>query len=220
MKKISYRGGRIDDVLQYIAKAYGSDEITLRDLVYEKFPELNVLERCPNCEASMVEYIYTFDVFNALLLVKMGQLVRDRLSQGIELTVANQIHVPTMAVPHSLRCRTTMTAKLGLIAKLVKPDGRQVHGYWVITERGFRALQGEPVPKYVKVWRKQIIEHYEELATIGEAFQTYLVSVEDLMANGKNPRHDHREDVLAYNRSDWVTPGGVHEGKLTQKSFI
>lgn len=142
-----------------------SVEYAMANLV-RAFPALLQKERCPNCDASMVGYVFKFDYHNARLLQVMGENFLNRMAKGLPFTEANKHHVVQLPMSDACRHRTTMASKLGLVAKLKGPKST---GLWVITRRGFAALRGEEVPKKVTVWRDHIQERTDELTTIYDA---------------------------------------------------
>lgn len=114
----------------------------------------------------MAQYVFTLDVLDALLLMGMGKIVRSR-SRTMPFTDANKVHVQSQLNDYySVASRTTQCSKLGLIAKVLHPDGshNQKEG-WLITRRGFQFLAGKPVPRKVQTFRNRIIERFEETTT-------------------------------------------------------
>lgn len=178
-------------------------------------PEMLDRSKCPNCSASMIEYIYIFDAWNALLLLRMAEEVRARIAKGIPFTEANQIRIPDLQASHAVRCRTTQAAKLGLVTQLKSQrTGGRVPGVWVITRRGWEALAGKPVPKKVKVWRGHIEERFDESTTIGEALKSHAEYVATTLRKGRKVRYDHREEAGRYDPRAWYE-FAIHEGALT-----
>lgn len=175
-------------------------------------PELGDKTRCPNCEASMVEYIYHFDTWDAMLLLRMAQEVERRISKGMSFSEANKVRVPELDAGHVIRCRTTQASKLGLVTQL-KSGSRRVAGTWVITKRGWEALSGKPVPAKVKVWRGRIEERYEETITISDALRRHENHVRETLKRGKEPRHDHTEEIREYDSKQWYE-FSYHAGAL------
>lgn len=179
----SYHAQRIGSYTRIVVSILRSDPELLkeenferlRSTIYANVPELADKSKCLNCDANMLEYIYTFDVLDASLLLAMGREFHNRLDEHENFTYANQIHVQTIdASSYATKSRTTQCSKLGLIAKKRTENGAQVSGTWVITRRGFEALAGKPVPRRVKVWRGAIIDRFEgETTTISEALRTY-----------------------------------------------
>ncbi len=135
-------------------------------------------ENCINCGANMIEYVFKFDYLDALLLVDMANIVRTKLGTGHMFNMANKVH--TSELSPRIKNRTTQTAKLGLIAKLTASDGKPVKGMWVITRRGFEAIAGREVPRYVHVFRGIITERPTEKITINEIFNQILFKREKI----------------------------------------
>ncbi len=166
-------------------------------------PDFDDRSKCINCGASMVEYVQTLDIHDALLLYSMAKL-------RLEITgfnEANKIHVSGSAIPHTQQCRTTKASKLGLIAKAGNNE-------WAITDRGWSALRGEPVPKVRVTFRGQILERPEEMTTLRAVFAEHRAKMESLQIRNKSLKNDQRGYFATYNQSDWVTVGGIHQGVL------
>lgn len=218
-QQVEYHQGKISAFIQVIVSIIKKNPRTLDDIKYLKanllqvFPELKDRSVCPNCEASMKEYVYTLDAWDALLLLEMARSVREKRRKGIAFTTANQTRVPELGTSHAVKCRTTQSAKLGLMAQLKTKDGKRVSGVWVITRRGWDALKGQSVPKRVKVWRKKIEERYDDQVTIQEALNSHTKYVEESIKKGRDPKEDHRKSIGEYTTDEWYD-FEVHEGQL------
>ena len=166
---------------------------------------------CPTCGSVTSEYIFRFDVLDAVLLIAMANEVRRRARSGSlpTFTAQNQVHVPSLGESLATRCRTTQCAKLGLVAKL-KQGERHIPGVWVITARGWAALRGERVPAEVVVFRKQIVERSDKTVTIGEALRVHSAKIEEAMRRGRVDKVDHR--TIEYAHEDWAEYG--REGEV------
>lgn len=165
-----------------------------------------VIERCPHCNARMVKYTFQLDILDTLLLIAMGEVVRRRLEKDIPFSEANAIHVQDDLPPHrsvATKCRTTQASKLGLVAKVLKLNGKQEPGRWLITKRGWAFLRGEPVPREVTTYRNQIAERTAETITITEAMRIHRDLIERKLAKGRNPKCDYRLELADYRPSDW-----------------
>lgn len=208
-KQVEYHSGKIGAFVQVIAGMIKNNPEMAENIDYLKanlvqvFPELRDKTVCPNCKASMKEYVYTVDVLDALLLLEMAKAVREKRRKGIEFTIANQTRVPDLPTTHAVKCRTTQTAKLGLITQLKNRDNKRVLGTWVITRRGWEALRGQPVPRRVKVWRKKIEERFDDKITLSEALNSHKEYVEQAIRKGRNPKEDHRQVISEYQAGDW-----------------
>lgn len=217
-QKIDYHVGKLGAFVRLIQSLIKNNpELTddfelLRAHIYQAMPELKDKSKCANCEASMKEYIYTFDAWDALLILKMAEVIRHNINKGQGFTEANKVRVPDLPTSHAVKCRTTQSAKLGLIAAYRK-DKKRVQGTWVITDRGWEALRGKPVPKMVRVWRKKIEERYTETITLGEALKSHVDFVNAKYRKGKSVKEDHREYIKEYKATDWFQ-FGIHEGKI------
>jgi len=213
-KEIQYRKGKVDLAAIVASFVKNADINYIRACLSQNHPELFKKERCPNCDASMREDIYFFDILNALLILKMGQAARIKTEEETNFTIANQVHVPSLPTTLAIKCRTTQCSKLGLVAKIKNNNGRHAKGMWCLTVRGWAALRGEPVPAQVKVWRGEIQERYEDTITLAEAFKVHRENIEQAIARQRKPKQDYRGEVQDYSPSDWVGFGGFHEGNL------
>jgi hypothetical protein len=164
---------------------------------------MNKKTTCPTCGGNTTEYIYRFDVLDAVLLLAMAREVQNRKTgrmKEFSFTVQNRVHVPSLeALSLAVRCRTTMCSKLGLIAKAPSVDtGRQEPGYWLITARGWAALRGELVPASVAVFRKQITERPDEKITISEAFKVNNDNLQAAIARKIKNGTIHKARIVSY----------------------
>jgi hypothetical protein len=206
------QGGKIRDMLIH---EFRLDHESAESLIRKWFPNLTGDRRyCANCGASMVEEIYSLNCLDAVLIIKMGEAVRERVRKNIPFTEANQVHVPTLATTDAIRHRTTKCAKLGLVAKVIGSDGKQVKGRWLITARGWAFLRGEPVPKRVAVWRGRIQERFNETTTIDQALKTRAEVVQRSRDLDRIENKDIRNIATEYRREDWFEFGKTREGAL------
>lgn len=219
MNKKHYNNGKLPKLWDFLVELHKTKPEAFTDTdflianVQTRWKSLGDKTRCPNCKASMLEYIFVLDFHNALLLKKMGDAVSFNLNKGMEFTEANKIHVVSMDAPDYTRHRTTQAAKLGLIAK-VKLDG--VHNRkegWLITKRGFDALRGHGVPSWVKMWREEIIERSETRVTLQQVFEGYDARTTDQILAGKIVK-DYRTHISDYDPMEWVNFGDVHNGEM------
>lgn len=219
-QKVDFHEGKIGAFVKVIValikknpQYLDNHEYLMTTLLYN-MPELKRKDICPNCDASMKEYIYQFDALDALLLIAMAKKVREnRTMYGMTFTEANCVRVPELDVSHGIRCRTTQASKLGLVAEARTSGGMRMPGYWLVTRRGWCALRGDPVPKKVKVWRKRIEERFDEMTTIHQAMNVHVDYVEARFRKGKHPREDHRDTIKAFNAEEWLQ-FGTHEGNI------
>ena len=226
MSASHYHPGKLKPFAQIIARAVqrnpnlANNPDMLWATVVAAVPGLGKKDTCPNCSASMQEYIFEFDLMDALLLFSMARQVQLRLNTRDEhgddrtFTAANQVKTTQLTTSYAARSRTTQCSKLGLVAKLKGANGHQVPGTWVITKRGWAALRGEEVPKSVRVWRGQILERPEETITIGEALRNHQEKVRDLYKRGKTVKTDHTGAFSDYNPNEWVHFAGTHQGEV------
>lgn len=221
MSKHTYNPGKVWPIVQITARlvqknpSLADNPEYLKATLRANIEELNHAENCANCGASMLEYIYTLDYIDAIMLLEMGREVRRKKAAGEDFTEANKIRVQHLTnASYAMKSRTTKMSKLGLIAKLKGDNGRQIPGYWVITKRGFDALKGYQVPKTVRVWRGKIEERGTERVSIRDEFAMHEKKVEATLLRGKTPKTDCREQFADYDRSEWYEFGGVHEGNI------
>lgn len=173
-------------------------------------PELRDQKKCFNCGAFMRSYEIKFDAWQAVLLLRMAEKVRENLHKGAEFTIANQVHVPSLDAPLTVLCKTTQLSKLGIIAQLKNKSGKRVPGIWVVTRRGFSALRGDSVPGSVVVFRGRIEERSDKMVTINEALQHHVSYVEKVIGKGKVPKQDFRTYIVSYKPIEWT--GEVFHG--------
>jgi hypothetical protein len=193
----------IGDVVTFLSKRYDITRSEMVESLKAEFPRMRNSERCFNCTASMEEYVFHLDVLDALLVLGMGNIVKERVRKGMLFTEANAVHVQSMLNKYySVPSRTTQCSKLGLIAKVKNKKGKHDKSRgWLITKRGFQFLRGEKVPAMVKVWRNEILEHFDELITIGEAFALGV-------------RNDYKREFTNYRVEDWETFLSPYQEKL------
>lgn len=213
------REGRVEKILTYIVS-----KLRLTDAAYDEFmldinksfPELDNRKVCPNCDASMAEYIYTVDSLDCLLILGMGNIIKTRLTLGMPFTEANQVHLQKeLNHYYSVPSRSTQCAKLGLIAKMKTKGGKHDRSKgWCLTKRGFEFLAGKPVPKKVRIWRRKIEEHFDETITIEEAKLVHKDLIDRKVAAGRIPKGDYRKEFDMYNANEWVEIIKYHEGKI------
>lgn len=210
----NYRDGNISGIVKVISERFGIDAASLLTLLETTFPKMGDKSRCPNCDASMQEYIFKFDVLDAILLMRMADEVRLKMEKNVAFTAANAVHVPSMSgLSHAIKCRTTQCSKLGLIAKSLTEQKRQVPGQWLITKRGWDALRGEFVPAMVAVFRNRIEERFDERTTIRLIFEAHTQAV--LTAKERNwDQHDYRMMFSGYEPNQYVHIAGIHSGEL------
>lgn len=168
-KEENYHRPRIGQFLKAICEQYSLDEDQVLAFVSSSFPELHDKTTCANCGASMAQYVFTLDVLDALLLMGMGKIVRER-AKTMPFSEANKVHVQKeLNQYYSVASRTTQCSKLGLITKVLHPDGshNQKAG-WLITRRGFQFLAGKPVPRRVQTFRNKITERFDETTTFDQ----------------------------------------------------
>ena len=210
------KDGKLTGLMNEIVKTYHDkpEVIEAMKMIRGLYESSGHPKRCANCDASMAMYVFHFDCLDTILLEKMAIEVRNRLNKGMDFTIANQVHIPSLPTYHSVKCRTTQSSKLGLVAKLKDKKGKQPGGMWVITERGWEALRGDPVPAQVTVWRGSIEERFDQRITIQEARRIHIDKIEAILKKNRQPKHDYRIALTEYKPADWVDIAGYQEGRL------
>lgn len=179
----------------------------LRNKLKAAIPALADQTTCPNCGASMAEYVDTLDVNDGLLLFNMARIVNRSAEKGMPFTEANKVRVSSADIHHTQKCRTTKCSKLGLIAKA---GGAR----WSITTRGWQALRGERVPKVRVTFRGKILERPDETTTLPEVFYEHGQKMAERQKRGKSLKEDKRSAIAEYRMEDWVHIAGMHQGEL------
>lgn len=220
MAKEQYHPTKMAPLVQIIARivqrnpSIADNPDYLMATIGQNIPDFHKKERCINCQASMLEYIFEFGILNALLLDVMAKQVKENLLRGMDFTQANRVHIPTLGTTDGVRHMVTQTSKLALVAKH-KVGKKHIQGMWVITGPGWAALRGEPTRKWVRVFRGEILERSEESITINQAFRSYSDKVAKFIATKKRePKQDHRQAFKDFNQSEWVKIAGIHEGEF------
>lgn len=167
-------------------------------------PELNDKSKCPFCTESMAQYADTLDVNDALLVLNMARIVKNRVQAGVEFTNANKVRVSSEHIHHTQKCRTTKCSKLGLIAKAGRSE-------WAITTRGFEALSGKPVPKIRVTFRGKIIERPEVYTTFPEIFREHK---NKWMGKVSRKGQDHTQEFVTFDINEWVKIDSYNKGNL------
>lgn len=219
--KEEYHAHKVKPLLKIAVGIIKNNPLALEDLDYLyaqmqiAIPKLCDKTHCINCGAGMAEYTFEMSVLDGLLLQAMARSIKQSVSDGMPFTEANAVHVPTLHISNTLRNRTTYASKLGLIAKHIGPNDKQIHGQWVITTRGWSALRGEQVPAYVKVFRGKILERTEETTSLAEIFNSYSERARSARMKQKIAGTEHVAEVDTYDYNEWV-----HVADYNQKTLI
>ena len=152
MKSKEYKQGNIQGFTAFIAERFNIDRLALAQALQQNFPAFQQKERCPNCDANMEVRLVTAGIHDALLLLKMGEAVRHEQRKGTEFSEANRVHTPSLPTTDAVRHTTTLASYLDLIWQ---PEKWRNSGYWLITDWGWKALRGEPVPEAGKVFPRK-----------------------------------------------------------------
>ncbi len=190
------------------AEAKEDQLLRLRNMLKKSIPALADPSHCPNCEASMAEYVEILDVNDALLLFSMARIVAQKMKSGnYFFTEANKLRVSSSDIHHTQKCRTTKCSKLGLIAKAGKYQ-------WSITRRGWEALRGQGVPRVRVTFRGKIIDRPEQYTTLAEVFREHCDKMKARARAGKSIREDKSAVTAMYDPEEWIHFGNNHTGSL------
>lgn len=123
---------------------------------------------CEHCGASMKEYWHPLSSGYVSALIKFANGVREKRENKIHLL--QDLWGPNQLSRHEWNNFTHLRFH-GMVAKVKeKDDGgelRHIAGYWLLTRKGGAFLRGEiSVPKKVKTFRNEVIDHSAELAHI------------------------------------------------------
>ncbi len=214
MKKASikeYQRGNISGFTRFLASYFKVDYDFLKAVLYRQFPQLHDHSKCPNCGASMEIRIFSASIHDALVVLKLGEVVYASLRRGVPFKEANKVHVPTLATSDAVRHRVTITSYLGLVEQ---PREWRKTGYWRLTQQGVDALRGAPVYKTASYFRGKLSEYGTEKTTLSEMFKAHDEKVQESIRRGKEVAADYRADVSGYKPIDWATIGGYAQGEL------
>lgn len=165
--------GRIPTLIHDIVREFSTAESFDKNLteiwllLKAKYPDLANKEICANCTASMLADWYTIDIIDTKLMLKLRDVVYDRLERGMDFPTANRLKVVKLPnLSDTERHRTTKLRFLGQLAKVLE-NGKH-KGEWLITNRGFAYLRNEDVLSRVKSFRNRITERTEETTRISK----------------------------------------------------
>ena len=179
--------------------------------IKSNFPELKDKTKCANCGASMAVREGTAGIHVAILLLRMGEQVAQNLKRGMTFTDANRVHIPDLPCSDAIRHIVTWASYLDLVWQ---PDKWRNSGYWLVTNWGWKALSGQPVPMSVKQFRGKIKSRSENTITLAEMFRVHKEKVETAIARRQAVKNDFRADVSSYNPIEWAEIAGYAEGNM------
>lgn len=116
---------------------------------------------CSHCWRTIAVYRYNANKAMATILKRMADATHERGKTAID--------VDTLGLAHSQRTQLTKMRFHGLVAKVKDADGQQIARHWVVTNKGWDWLKGEPVAKTVVVFDNQLLGHENGTITIIEA---------------------------------------------------
>lgn len=114
---------------------------------------------CDKCHRVLNIYRYNANKVMAHILRTMASATHEG---------GRAIDVDKLNLRHSERTQLTKMRFHGLVAK-VKENGVQVPRHWIITNKGWKWLKGEPIQQKVLVYNNTVIGHEGELITIKRA---------------------------------------------------
>lgn len=213
-KTKEYKGGRIKSLVRTVIALVkehpeyliDGNEDRLHNALAVNVKGYGYMPECFNCGRSMVITERVAGLHVALLLLAMAKDVRSKVhNQGMEFTDANLVDVPRLGTTDAIRHQTTIASYLNFIKQ---PEKLKQTGHWVITNWGWKALRGEPVPRTAKYWRGIFMGRSEEMVTLAGMFSTHKEQIERAMALKKRIRTDFRGQIADYNPNDWAEFGG------------
>lgn len=116
---------------------------------------------CSSCGQTVSIYNYKLNRTHAMFLRAMA---KEASSIGV-----NDVDISTLGLAYSVRSQVTKMRQHGLIARIKNDEGAQVARHWCITHKGYKWLNGEPVPEIVVVYNNQVLGHDGRHITIYEA---------------------------------------------------
>lgn len=116
---------------------------------------------CSHCWRTIAVYRYNANKAMATILKRMAEATHERGKTAID--------VDTLGLAHSQRTQLTKMRFHGLVAKVKDKDGQQIARHWVVTNKGWEWLKGEPIAKTVVVFDNQLLGHEGGTITIVEA---------------------------------------------------
>lgn len=208
-----YRGGRIKMLVRAVRQVMrehpefllDENDDRLHSHLAMSIPGYGHLPDCFNCGRPMAITQRVAGLHTALLLIAMAKEVRARVASGMEFNKANMIDVPRLATTDAIRHQTTIASYLNFVKQ---PEDLKHTGHWLITNWGWKALRGDPVPKSAKYWRGQLVGRSEETVTLAGMFQTHKEQIQRAIALKRKIRSDFRGQVEDYNPNEWAEFGG------------
>ncbi len=125
----------------------------------EKQAELND-GKCDHCHQTIKIYRYKINKPCALFLRAMAEEVKK--------TGVNDVDVSTLGLAYSIRSQATKMRMHGLIARIKNDEGSQVPSHWLITHKGWKFLNHEPIQSKIVVYNNQVLGHEGEMINIYE----------------------------------------------------
>lgn len=151
---------------------------------------------CEHCGGRLLKYTFRLQPLYITALVKFRR--------AISYHGRNEIHLKhdmdeyAFELDRYERSNWTMLRFFGLVAK-VRENGVHKRGYWLLTKRGSKFLNGEiAIPKSVQVFRNVVVAREDRLAFLKDVLGYFpsSVSIEHLIMNA--PTGEEIEQAVSY----------------------
>jgi stress response protein YsnF len=140
---------------------------------------------CDKCHRVLNIYRYNANKVMARILRAMASATQDG---------GRAIDVDKIGLRHSERTQLTKMRFHGLVAK-VKENGVQVPRHWVITNKGWKWLKGEPIQQKVLVYNNAVLGHEGEFITIKQALGESVIEKQPIATEEAGVYGQAREGV-------------------------
>lgn len=119
---------------------------------------------CPTCNSLIGINKYGISSTMVTVLRQMAK----RTAIQVEGGYGREIDVEILDLLHSQRTQLTKMRFHGLVTKVKNTDGSHKARHWLVTHKGFKFLNGEPIPKQVEVYKNTVLGHDGGTITIEE----------------------------------------------------
>lgn len=168
--------------------------------------EANALEKiadsndghCDRCGQTIKIYRYKVSRSHAVFLRAMAE--------AVSASGKNDTDIGTIGIAYSVRTQVTKIRQHGLIARVKNAAGAQIPRHWLITSKGWKFLNGEPIPSKVVVFNNQVLGHDGGMvniyATLGEKRDPEAKQYEEAPVSPAEARtfSDVRQPTLAFSQ--------------------
>lgn len=114
--------------------------------------------KCAHCGQSIKIYRYTLNRNLAVFIRAMAE--------SVSTTGKNDVDISTIGLAYSIRSQITKLRLHGLVARVKDERGVQFKRRWLITNKGWKFIHGEAIPKRVSEFNNQVLGHDGGLVTI------------------------------------------------------